>query len=77
MHEFYVPLSPAGVVFCCHVVNQSYIHLCVAEGGWHVPEEAYLALETLLPTGMGSFLEIWAADGAFRDGWTFVSDPFT
>ena len=46
-----------------------------AEGGWHVPEEAYLALETLLPTGMGSFLELWAARDAFRDGWTFVVDP--
>lgn len=46
------------------------------EGGWHVPEEAYLALETLLPTGKGQLLEIWAARDARRSGWTLVSDPF-
>ena len=43
-----------------------------AGGGRHMPEEVYIALETLLPTGKGQFLELWAAPDAPRQGWTQV-----
>jgi hypothetical protein len=36
------------------------------------PEEAFLAIETLLPTGSGKFLELWAPQGASRPGWTHL-----
>lgn len=39
-----------------------------------MPEEAYIALETLLPTGKGSFLELWSASDTPRDGWMQVVD---
>ena len=38
-----------------------------------VPEEAYVAIETLLPTGRGKYLELWADKGITRPGWTSVS----
>lgn len=37
-----------------------------------MPEEAFVALETLLPTGKGAFLELWAPRGVHRPGWTHV-----
>ena len=37
------------------------------------PEEALVAIETLLPTGKGKFLELWAAPAALRPGWTHIS----
>jgi hypothetical protein len=37
------------------------------------PEDAFKALETLLPTGKGKFLELWAPRGALRPGWTHVA----
>lgn len=39
-----------------------------------VPEETFTAIETLLPTGKGKFLELWAQRGAQRPGWTRVSE---
>ncbi|KAK9805733.1 hypothetical protein WJX73_003191 [Symbiochloris irregularis] len=44
---------------------------------WAVPEEAYVAIETMLPTGKGQFLELWgAADAmAVRPGWTHIAQP--
>lgn len=37
-----------------------------------VPEETFVAIETLLPTGKGRFLELWAPQGVHRPGWTHV-----
>ena len=39
-----------------------------------VPEEAFHAIETLLPTGKGSFLELWAPCSAARSGWTHIAE---
>ena len=43
---------------------------------WGVPEEAYVAIETMLPTGKGQFLELWAAadDLTTRPGWLHVAE---
>jgi hypothetical protein len=38
-----------------------------------MPEEAFVAIETLLPTGKGRFLELWAPNNARRAGWTQVA----
>ena len=37
------------------------------------PEEALVAIETLLPTGKGKFLELWASPEAQRPGWTHIA----
>ena len=39
-----------------------------------VPEEAFHAIETLLPTGKGRFLELWAPLKASRPGWIHVAE---
>ncbi len=39
-----------------------------------VPEEAFYAIETLLPTGKGKFLELWAPYKARRPGWVHVAE---
>ena len=39
-----------------------------------VPEEAFYAIETLLPTGKGKFLELWAHYRAQRPGWAHVAE---
>ena len=39
-----------------------------------MPEEAFHAIETLLPTGKGKFLELWAAYNACRPGWVHVAE---
>ncbi len=44
-----------------------------AGGALDPPEEALVAIETLLPTGKGKFLELWAAPDVRRPGWTHVS----
>ncbi|KAL4531484.1 hypothetical protein Ndes2526B_g04403 [Nannochloris sp. 'desiccata'] len=36
------------------------------------PEETFVAVETLLPTGKGQLLELWAPQGVKRPGWTHV-----
>ena len=36
------------------------------------PEETFVAVETLLPTGKGQLLELWAPQGVERPGWTHV-----
>jgi N6-adenosine-specific RNA methylase IME4 len=41
--------------------------------GVKVPEETYVAIETLLPTGRGRFLELWAEKKVTRPGWVHVS----
>ena len=38
-----------------------------------MPEEAFVTIETLLPTGEGRFLELWAPQGASRTGWVQVA----
>jgi hypothetical protein len=43
-----------------------------AGGRRAVPEETFVAIETLLPMGKGSFLELWAPRGVRRPGWTHV-----
>ena len=43
-----------------------------AGGRRAVPEETFVAIETLLPTGKGSFLELWAPQGVRRPGWTHL-----
>eukprot|EP00958_Prasinococcus_capsulatus_P001391 scaffold121_cov412-Prasinococcus_capsulatus_cf.AAC.8 len=47
----------------------------VLQGTERKPEQAYKAVETLLPDGMGQFLELWATDP--RKGWTSVIAPAT
>ena len=37
-----------------------------------IPDEIFVAIETLLPTGTGKFLELWAARNVQRAGWTHV-----
>jgi hypothetical protein len=39
-----------------------------------VPDETFVAIETLLPTGKGKFLELWAPRGVRRPGWTHVAE---
>lgn len=41
-------------------------------GAAGVPEEAFVAIETLLPTGKGKFLELWAPREVRRPGWTHL-----
>ncbi len=43
-----------------------------AGGGAGVPEEAFVAIETLLPTGKGKFVELWAPRDVRRPGWTHL-----
>ena len=46
---------------------------CAAAGQPHAtPNEVFIAIETLLPTGKGQFLELWAAKGSSRPGWTHI-----
>lgn len=40
--------------------------------GVAVPEGTFAAIETLLPTGAGKLLELWAPKGLRRPGWTHV-----
>ncbi|KAL4447954.1 hypothetical protein ABPG75_005173 [Micractinium tetrahymenae] len=42
------------------------------DAGRKVPEEVFVAIETLLPTAKGRFLELWAPRGVHRPGWTHV-----
>jgi hypothetical protein len=37
-----------------------------------VPAEVFDSIETLLPTGKGLFLELWAPSQAGRAGWTHL-----
>lgn len=37
-----------------------------------MPDEVFVAIETLLPSGKGKFLELWAEAGVQRPGWTHV-----
>lgn len=48
--------------------------LCVHGAGreWDVPVEVFDSIETLLPTGKGLFLELWAPTQAGRAGWTHM-----
>lgn len=39
---------------------------------WDVPAEVFKSIETLLPTGKGAFLELWAPREAGRAGWTHI-----
>lgn len=39
---------------------------------WDVPAEVFATIETLLPTGKGAFLELWAPEESGRAGWTHV-----
>ena len=44
---------------------------CAGQGK-DIPDETYVAIETLLPTGKGKFLELWAARNVHRPGWTHI-----
>jgi hypothetical protein len=44
----------------------------LAGRNWATPREVLSIIETLLPTGMGSFLELWAPQGVSRPGWTHL-----
>ena len=54
-----ITLPPLSVVIC-------------AARDWEIPPTVYRTIETLLPTGKGLFLELWAARGTRRPGWTHV-----
>jgi N6-adenosine-specific RNA methylase IME4 len=48
---------------------------CVASavgGGAATPAEVFTAIETLLPTAAGRFVELYASSGSGREGWTHV-----
>ncbi len=45
--------------------------MCAGQGK-DIPEEIFMAIETLLPTGKGKFLELWAARNVRRPGWTHM-----
>ena len=61
---------------CCYVDSLRRMALnlpCAAAGQPHAtPNEVFVAIETLLPTGKGQFLELWAAKGSSRPGWTHI-----
>ncbi|KAK9839357.1 hypothetical protein WJX84_007602 [Apatococcus fuscideae] len=60
-----------------HQRNPDVAFDCVASspGQPHAtPNEVFIAIETLLPTGKGEFLELWAANGTSRPGWTHVAE---
>lgn len=42
--------------------------------GWKVPEEVYACLETMLPGGIGGFLELWSCKSAARPGWVHIHE---
>lgn len=42
-----------------------------------IPDETFVAVETLLPTGKGKFLELWAARYMQRAGWTHIVEAAT
>jgi len=44
-----------------------------AAGAWDVPSSVFTVIETLLPTGKGKFLELWAAPAKLRPGWVHMS----
>lgn len=46
--------------------------MCLAGREWDVPVEVFDSIETLLPTGKGRFLELWAPTQAGREGWTHM-----
>jgi hypothetical protein len=46
--------------------------MCLAGRVWDVPVEVFDSIETLLPTGKGRFLELWAPTQAGREGWTHM-----
>jgi hypothetical protein len=37
-----------------------------------VPAQVFSTIETMLPTGKGLFLELWASAEAGRAGWTHI-----
>ena len=41
---------------------------------FEVPEETYETIETMLPSGKGQFLELWAKPGCIRSGWTHIAE---
>ena len=41
---------------------------------FEVPEETYETIETMLPSGKGHFLELWAKRGYVRPGWTHIAE---
>ncbi|KXZ44950.1 hypothetical protein GPECTOR_60g727 [Gonium pectorale] len=61
-----------------HQRNPDVIFDCIRTredgGGWELPNEVWGTVETLLPTGKGAFLELWAPRGARRPGWDHVSE---
>lgn len=42
-----------------------------------IPDETLVAIETLLPTGKGKFLELWATRNVRRPGWTHIAQRVT
>ena len=54
-----------------HQRNPDVCFDCVADlqGRRNVPEDAYHAIETLLPQGPGQLIELWAPTPAPRPGW--------
>lgn len=58
-----------------HQRNPDVIFDCVravAGREWDVPAQVFSTIETMLPTGKGLFLELWAAAEAGRAGWTHI-----
>ncbi len=46
---------------------------CAGQGK-DIPDETFVAIETLLPTGKGKLLELWAARNVRKPGWTHVAE---
>lgn len=54
----------------CSVANANAVPCAGQAKG--IPDETFVAIETLLPTGKGKFLELWAARNVQRPGWTHI-----
>lgn len=63
------------VLLLDHSIRLSSATAVVLAGrDWDVPVEVFNSIETLLPTGKGRFLELWAPAQAGRAGWTHVAE---
>lgn len=62
----------SGSTFRPNSVNVSLHFLRCAGQAKSIPDETFVAIETLLPTGKGKFLELWAARNMQRPGWMHI-----
>jgi hypothetical protein len=71
-HRKQYPVNLCAAVTLHSTSGNEYDLPCLAGRNWATPREVLSIIETLLPTGMGSFLELWAPQGPSRPGWTHL-----